>query len=244
VRCWAAEEAAVFSSLHAQGREPEPYEDSTQGGVDFLCTDGDVHVEVTSIDSEIAGERSGLSANPKQGEVQSFGFLTPTLWNRILTKTQQASALHLPVLLAITSERPAASLLFGEIGASQALVGEIQLEAPIGDDEAEISESTEYYRSAFITSKGEVGRLTRRIAGLLLVGLYHDQQTVTGVLNPAPNHPFSVYALPNVPFLRIAKWPPEGGTLSTEWVIGDKPRSDFSYECFSPTDEQLRSGMV
>lgn len=239
----ARAEAAVFALLLSQGCQPEVHEDPSDGGVDFVCAGGKFYVEVTNIHAEIAGDRSGLSATPIQGDVQWFDFLTPVLWKRVLKKTKQAAALQIPGLLAITSEHPAASLLFGEIGATQILVGETSIRIPLGDSEEEGGESTEYYRSAFVTSQGEPGQLTRRISGLLLVGAYYDELTVSGILNPAPSHHFNVHELPSVPFLRIAEWP-STGTITTEWVIGQKPRTRFPYECFVPTDEQLRSGSV
>ena len=62
-----------------------------------------------------------------------------------------------------------------------------------------------------------------RRSAILLIGVHGRESVVYGILHPEAAYPFNQGFLPEVPFIRIAKWPIVDGKIWTEWVIANPP---------------------
>ncbi|MDQ2774357.1 MAG: hypothetical protein M3Y57_05435 [Acidobacteriota bacterium] len=53
--------------------------------------------------------------------------------------------------------------------------------------------------------------------------------SVLGVLHPNPLYPLNIDAFPNIPFVKVDRWPVENGQIGIEWVLGQPCRRDFKH---------------
>ena len=74
---------------------------------------------------------------------------------------------------------------------------------------------------------------------ILLIWYGDEALFCSGLLHPAPNHPIDYRVFGRVPFVRVAKWPPEAEEIETEYVIGEVSEYKHPFSPIVLTDEEL-----
>jgi hypothetical protein len=131
----AEAEAAVFSWLRAEKREPRLFEKPGTGGPDYSCAPTGVKpflVEVTSLDSEMVAKRSGLPMEITGSGGSSYAQITEKLKAKAQDKGRQLSGQGMPTVLAIASDHAFASLLMSNLAAEYLMTSAPQIKVPFG----------------------------------------------------------------------------------------------------------------
>jgi hypothetical protein len=145
----------------------------------------------------------------------------------------------MPRVLAITTEHTLGDLLLGPLGARELLTGETKITARIGEPQPQIGWATDLRNSVFFRWKsGKVDACRTTISSVLLFAISPKMCSVVGVLHPAPMHVLPISVLPDVPFIRLTKWPPEKHMVETEWVIYHPRPAGFHYVPAALTDSE------
>lgn len=206
----------------------EPFEDLSEGGVDFKCLqNGKVfYVEVTCITIEKVTEKIGVPHN-LQGS-SGYSFLTRTFQYELSQKVKQCSCLGAPCLVAIgTFHSEGGGLCFSERGCERFLTGKPYLVTPFDSEKGETVgqsyQETELESAAFVrptkNKKGGIEIARCPISGVLLCDWYGGiSSNVVGVLHPSPNHFFDRELLPNIKFGKLKDGYEKNGILDVEWI--------------------------
>lgn len=210
----AQAEAVVFSWMLAEKLAPRLYENPDTGGPDFCATHSVTNrflVEVTSLDSEMVAERSGLAAEITGAGGKAFALITEKLKAKAQGKAKQLSGQGTPTVLAITSDHAFASILMDEGVAEYLMTSAPQINVPI--DGGQEYMSTDLKHSAFLRFTGLLNAVDapiiefslRSISAILLIAVGHRESQIVGLLHPDPVHFFDPQWLPTVPFVRFAE---------------------------------------
>jgi len=241
----AQAEAIVFSYLRSSNLKPSIAEDIASGGIDFLCepeNTGPFLIEVTSLSPEAVSERSGLP-NEIDEKVHAFSLITDKLQSAAAKKTKQLSGFPCPRVLGITLTHSNADALFNRLAAKSLLISDLKISVPIGQKAAETKEVTDLKKSAFLRiDKGKIVPIRQSISALLLISIFETEGSIRGVLHPSPAIPFDIAALPEVPFLRLRRWPPENDRLELEWILAHPDPATFHHVPVDLKDDELRKG--
>jgi hypothetical protein len=157
------------------------------------------------------------------------------------SKAHQVADYPIPRVLAITSEHIGADFLMGPYGAETLLTSDTEIEVPVGEPIGKSSIVTELKNSVFFRSKnGAVESCKRSISAILLIDINPDKAMIVGILHPDPIHEFNINHLPDVPFLRVKKWPLENNKIEIEWVIQRPKPAGFYHKEVKFRDDELR----
>ncbi len=227
----ALAEAITYQFLKTVGARPEINDKVGIGGPDFLCCasrfrrmpQDEFFVEATSLGLNAVTERSGLSSEmPKGISGRALGLVTENLCNKAKAKNRKFKNCIKPTVLAIVSSHLHGALLLDAHAAETALISGIHWRHEIGSEVADPNCYTDLKDSVFMRPgpNGSIEACRQNLSAILLISVYLDHSEVFGILHPEPKIPLNVALLPNLPFIRIAKWPVVDGKIWTEWVIG------------------------
>jgi hypothetical protein len=221
----AQAEAVMFSLLRAENHEPELFEDTGNGGPDFLCSSarGKFLMEVTSLDSETVSEESGLPMEIKGQGGGAFALITKKLQAKAKAKASQLGGQHYPGLVAIVSDHVFAGMLLDRPSAQYLMTSAPSHNVPLNGGPAYTS--TDFKHSAFYQMTGILDSsgvpiikpLRQSISGILLCAINPAETQVVGLLHPEAVRPFDPTLLPKIPFVR-AKAPFTADYIATEWI--------------------------
>jgi hypothetical protein len=234
----ATAEAIVFGVLQNLHARPEVNELPGTGGADFLCaaTGGSpifalrepdpssrFVVEVTSLDSASVSNRSHLPNEIVDGGGGAFDLITSAILAKAKKKIPQLKDHPMPRVLALVSSHAQVGALINTYAAQEVLVSRIQWRHEIGSNEVDRNEYTDLSMSVFMKpgANGTILPARQSISAILLIGVHGRDSVVYGILHPEAAYPFNQGFLPEVPFIRIAKWPIVDGKIWTEWVIAN-----------------------
>jgi hypothetical protein len=241
----AEAEAAVFSFLRQAGVNPQPDEDPSLGGLDFLCHPkdaGSFHVEVTSISIATVTKHSGLKHPIVANAAQGFSMITSQLLNEAVNKAPQLKGKPGARVLAICTQHQWGDILCGTRAAENLLAGDSKIVVPIGKGAVASYVALDLKNSAFFRfDKGRISVEPARqsISAILLIAFGPDGSSVVGLLHPAPAIPFDPSLLPKVPFVKVKTWP-LGANLSGEWVnLEPRPATAYHFP-IKLTDAELK----
>jgi hypothetical protein len=240
-------EAAIFSVLRSRFDKVIIAEDVKDGGADFLCEhEGtSVLVEVTALDSGGVERVSGLqNVVSTDGKASSFHLITAQLRYKAVEKASQMANHNGPRLLVICSEHIDSSLLMGITGAEFLMTSDQRISFPIGAPESLGSIETDLKDSVFFRLNADEGKLEscrRSISAIALCCLDGAGYSMVGLLHPDPVVPWPLGIIPHVPFVKLAKWPPQDNKLQIEWVINDPFPFRNHYWQIQIKDEELKS---
>lgn len=230
-------EAVMFAALRDLGLGPQLNESLSTGGADFVCQQGpdseEFVVEVTHLDRGSLATRSNVPDGPHSGSYHVRSIASKLL-GVARGKENQCEQSGLPAVLAIGTSHSSFRLLASHLQASDLLLGDSKI-GPTGPV-TELRESV-FCRPAPDGAGIEVAR--EAISGLLLIWYGQDCYYMTGLLHPVPKRPWDYRCMEHVPFIRFAKWPPENGTLETEWVIGQPTRFRSAFSQITLTNSEL-----
>jgi hypothetical protein len=189
----ARAEAVTFCLFEHLVDHIEIHEDESTGGPDFICSknDQDFLVEATSLSPESSADRSGIG-NEELLEGGVFSLVTEQLVGKAKSKARQMANQPVPRLLMMVSEHVANSALFGSMAVDSLLLGDYS--------------DGRMRAGAFVRFQDGIGAgipIRQSISGILLVGVYHDEVEVRGLLHPRPAQPFDPNLLRAVPFAEV-----------------------------------------
>lgn len=240
----AKAEAVMFSILRSKFSDVKIGEDVSKGGADFLCISEESKfiVEVTSLESDAVSRQSGLKNEiPENGAATWFKMITNKLRTKVSSKAGQVSGVDVPRILAITTEHMDGDILLGQRAAQFLLTSDTKIEVPINKPIDKVGLATDLKDSVFFRSKNGVLESCRKsISAILLVHTQADKCGMIGILHPDPAYQFSINLFPDVPFIRLKKWPPENNQIETEWVIHSPPRAAIYHQPIKFKDEELK----
>lgn len=221
----AVAEAIVFGMLQGLGVDPQINDDSPMGGADFLCCasrgplvnrtpSNQFMVEATSLSRDAVTGQSGIADEvPDEITGGAFGLLTKLILKKIWNKEAQLNSYAMPTVLAIVSSHFASPVLFSAYAAKIALVSGPHWRQKINSQEVDTTQYTDLQQSIFFKPgpNNTIFPCRKGISAVLLISVLGDKSEVWGILHPEANNPLSPTFLPNVPFVRVAKWPVENG---------------------------------
>lgn len=228
----AVAEAVVFGILQQFNVDPQINDDVKTGGADFICCPsrgplakrlpGDRFVvEATSLSPDAVTRRSKLpNAPPHEIGGRAVGLLMRSICNKAKSKATQLGGYPTPRVLAIASSHARIAVLFDDATAEWALEPPSYWTEEIGGSTEDGTEYNDLETSVFMKPgpNGTIVACRQSISAILLVAVHGNQSEVWGILHPEPAFPLNIGFLPDVPFVRIARWPVVDGKLSTEWV--------------------------
>jgi hypothetical protein len=219
----ARAEAAVFALLRTYFHlDPQPADDASTGGVDFICHKGKHEgfvVEVTSLNPDAVASRSGIPTTIEDDAGGPFRMATNQLHSKVCDKAPQLGDYPCPRVLVITSSHHA-SFLIGTQAAEFLLTSEPTITYQVGGP---TKLTTSSRRFAFFTPDTTF----KGISAVLLVALSDYQSSIVGLLYPEPAHKLNIEPFRDVPFLRLAEWPIVKGAIRTEWVVPSPESRNF-----------------
>lgn len=233
-------EAVVFGILQQLGLNPAIADAPGVGGADFLCTykPGVLSnlavpfvVEATTLDPDAVSRKSSWpNSVPDEISGGPFGLITDRIVERAAKKIPQLAKHPMPRVLAIASSHAGSSVLLDTLAARSVLRSEPKIIQPL--DGSPASQAVDIDNSAFLRWDDTGNIVTQResISAVLLVSIVGNRSLVLGVLHPAPHYPLDLDMLPNVPFVKIARWPLEGHKISVEWVLGQPSPRPFKHK--------------
>jgi hypothetical protein len=239
-------EAVVFQMLDQLCVDPHINDTVQFGGADFICN-GSYRspvlrrlatpnpqdrfvVEATSLDLDAVANRSGIPNEVEDGQGRAFSLLTHSVRNKAADKATQLANYDMPRVLAIASSHAGIATLFNTFAAQWCLVSNPKIMTPIGGGPA--TQITDLGSSVFLKTgpAGTIEVCRQSISAILLVSVHADRSCVCGILHPDPARTLNIRFLPNVPFIRITKWPIVDGSIETEWVIGEPEERLFRHQ--------------
>ena len=226
----ARAEAVIFAWLRQIGKNPTIYEKAGTGGIDFKChpaIGGEFLVEVTSFATKALSSASGLPTDLTHPSGRAYKMVTPELRLRVGKKMDQLSTGGIiPRILVITSEHPMSDLVFDRAGAVNLLVSDWTFCVPLSDPSA-VFHHTALENSVFFrndeTASANLVPCRCSASAVLLVCILPDGVRAVGVVHPEPAIPLDINALPEIPLLYFASWPPADGKLRPEWTLPSDP---------------------
>jgi hypothetical protein len=239
----ACTEAIVFRMLQTMHVRPEIHDQPQTGGPDFLCYcwRGPLHkplqqdrfvVEATSLSLDAVTDRSGIPNEvPDDISGGAYGLVTQNILNKAKAKAPQLANYPMPRVLAIGSNHAAIATLFNGATAKWALVSDPHWRHAIGSNVVDTAEYTDLDKSVFMRPgpNGTIEACRQSISAILLVAVHGDKSEVHGILHPEPAYPLNVEFLPEIPFVRISRWPINDGKIFTEWVVGSPSGHRFPH---------------
>lgn len=78
---------------------------------------------------------------------------------------------------------------------------------------------------------GTIVACRKSISAILLLAVYRDRFAVWGILHPEPARPMNIAYLPNVPFVRVSRWPIVDGEIGAG--VGHRPSLRLYCAAFS-----------
>ncbi len=238
-------EAVIFSLLRQTTENVTVNEDISTGGVDFFCEGADhtLFAETTSIGIKATEKRSGLY-NKIDPEIhaQAFSLITQTLRNRLSDKTTQLANQVAARILFLTSEHIFGDTLLG-VGAAKALfTGDLNIAFQIDSPDSQSTLETKLGNAAFFrfNSEGQIELCRTSISAVILCSIHSDKCNLVGLLNPKPTYPFPIEIFPQVPFIRLSRWPPTEKKLEMEWVIHEPISASIYHMPIELTNKELK----
>ena len=144
---------------------------------------------------------------------------------------RQQSKWRMPRVLAIVSSHIGAdALLSSPLAAESVLVSDGKISQPLGGGAA--SWITDLKSSAFLKGDPSTGKITAQrptISAVLLISVAGDRSSVLGILHPEPRYPLNIDAFPEIPFVKIRRWPIENGAIEIDWVVGQPSGRVFKH---------------
>ena len=221
----ARAEAVVFHFLKANLEDVRMQEDPETGGVDFQCQTSTAKfmVEVTCLEAESVTRKSGLKNEPPQNHSSGwYSDITQKLHRTVQNKVKQVSGYDCPRLLVIGCEHPQADMLLDTTDAEFLLTGKQRIPVvPFSNRVENRNLVTDLGNSVFFRYNRESGQLEScrcSISAILLFSIFGANVFVVGILHSDPVHKFPIEFLPEVPFVRLKKWPPENDMFEIEWI--------------------------
>jgi hypothetical protein len=232
----AQAEAVVFSFLRAEDLQPGPFEDVSAGGPDYLCSSASAKflVEVTSLDSEVVSEESGLPAEITGPGGGAFGLITNKLQAKVKAKASQLGGQSFPGILAIASDHAFAGMLLDRLAAEYLMTSAPQINVPVGGGPTytttDLKHSAFYHATGVLDASGVpiIKPFRQSVSAILLIATYPREIQVVGLLHPEAVRPLDPALLPKVPFLK-SKRPFSADRIATEWVQADDGRVAASF---------------
>jgi hypothetical protein len=238
-------EAILFSILRSTFSDIVIAEDISTGGVDFKCEadDSKFIVEVTSLEAESVVDQSGWKNKVEEnGAFNSFSMITHKLRTKASGKADQVSGADMPRILAITTEHSGGNFLLGPHAARTLLTSDTKIKVPINSPEFNAGLATDLKDSVFFRWKdGVVEACRQSISAILLISILSDKCLMVGILHPCPACVFPIQLFPEVPFVRLKKWPPDDHNIETEWVIHSPSMTEFLYRPITFKEDELRN---
>jgi hypothetical protein len=65
---------------------------------------------------------------------------------------------------------------------------------------------------------------------VLLASVAGDRSSVLGILHPEPYFALDISAFPEIPFVKIRRWPIENGAIGLDWVVGQPSGRQFKHQ--------------
>lgn len=241
----AIAEAIMFTSMQTLSYKVKILE-TNQGGVDFQCQslnslEEKFVIEVTSLNSDSVSKKSGLKNKiPTEKDGRSYDLINKLIWTKVSRKAKQMAEYPHPRVLAIFLNHFFVDLFFGRMPIGQLMTGKTKIQLPLDKPNRSAKnisylEEALFFRFGKNTKKIEACR--RSISAILLFFVDQNRSYLYGLLHPEPVIPFRIHYLPEVPFCRMAQWPPRNGILGVEWVV-HRP-SAFSVLHFEADPEQI-----
>jgi hypothetical protein len=239
----AMAEAIVFGMLQQLRLNPTIADEPGIGGGDFLCKYrpiifGDngswpLIVEATTLEPTAVERNSGWRNEvPDAITGGPFSMITERITARASSKVRQLSRHEMPRVLAIVSSHIGADALLSSILAAESvLVSDRKISQPIGGGKASVI--TDLAASAFLKGDPASGKISARrptISAVLLTSVAGDRSSVLGILHPEPRYPLDISAFPEIPFVRIRRWPIENGAIELDWVVGQPSGRHFKHQ--------------
>jgi hypothetical protein len=227
----AEAEAVVFSLLWSSEARPGVFEDTSDGGPDFVCRPDmarEFVVEVKSLSPDGVARRSCW---PKKGNGRvggAFKLDTFKLKNVAQRADRQLGHCASPRVLAIASSDESALVLM-DCHAVESLLVSDPVPSTRLDNPAMLA--TDLRNSVFI-KPGDAGRIVPclpHISAIWLVGIFGDQSRLVGALHPEPEIPFDPNLFPLIPYGRLRRWPVPDGRLGVEWTPGRREPAGFPH---------------
>lgn len=223
-------EAETRKLLSDYNIDVKPYEDLSQGGPDFLCTENSktFYVEVTCITIDIATKKTNLPPSyPKKPSTQYYGLLTKHILGELCNKTPQCSGLEQPCIIVITTLHPrAGARCFRKLACEDIMTGTPQIAMDIdvqkGHAVGEPYQTTDLRDSAFIRftkkANGTTEYARNPISAVLLCAFGQNPPMAYGLLHPNPNYPFDRDMLPRIEFCKLTPGCEKTNQLAVEWI--------------------------
>ncbi len=239
----ALAEAMVFGMLQQLQLKPTIEDEPGIGGADYLCTywpivftdlgAWELIVEATTLEPTAVERNSGWRNEVPDGITGGpFSMITERITARASDKVRQLSKYKMPRVLAIVSSHIGANaLLSSTLAAQNVLISDAKISQPIVGGLA--TQITDLKSSAFLRCNPATGKVISQrqsISAVLLVNVAGDRSSVLGILHPEPLYPLNVDAFPEIPFVKIQRWPVENGEIRTEWVLGQPSGRDFKHQ--------------
>jgi hypothetical protein len=241
----AKAEALLFSVLRDSFNTVNIAEDISNGGADFHCVSdsSEFILEVTSLEgNSVSNQSCWHDEAANNGEVFSFGMITPKLRSKVSDKAKQLSGVKMPRVLAITTEHDFGGVLLGTYAASSLLTDDDTIiETSVDNHKDETRLTTNLKNSVFFKFKnGSIEPCRRSISAILLVEIAANDCRIVGILHPDPVHVFPIENFPSVPFIRLKTWPIVDNIIETEWVVHSPSPASLKYKCIELKDEELK----
>ena len=212
----AIAEAVAWDWLAHRVHSIELAYDPARRSPDFKCTSdrGAFFVEVTNVSRPAMTEAMGLEDFETSPSLKHFRLPADRLHQDLLKKAKQGVGLDAAYLVFLTTLHGHASMrMTNRSYAATLLHSEEFLTADFDAEQGCVvggfRSTVDFNRAAFTRSKTLNG-VRAHVSGALLgpFGLYPNDVTVLGILNPEATHPFDRRALPDAPFAQFREWPP------------------------------------
>ena len=238
-------EAITFAMLRTNGYNPDLKEDTSSGGVDFVCNPNsreEFVVEATHLEDDAIERVSGMKNEISSGR---FSFVTSLLRQKASAKAKQLSNYRCPRVLVIGSTHTMAPLLFDHMAVEWLSSSEPAISVPIGEPDPNVSEVTDLKESLFFRpdGKGGIEPCRQSISAVLLSMIGRDGECIVyGALHPDAARPLPTNRLRDIPFARVHPWPPKDGLIQVEWVVSSPTACRMQVDPVTLTETELRRG--
>ena len=218
------------------------YEDSTDGGPDFICRKNSelFCVEATCLTIKQLCRATGLDHHHSQG-YQAYGQITQCIKRAAINKAKQcAKAKDKPTILLIGTLHEQASTICIQYDTSEFILTSapsVYAEFDPYSEKSEIAtprEIVDFHNSAFLKPIDMGGiysikEVRRSISAIIICGLGNIRYPIiknkiyslpiNGVLNPSPQREFKPQLLPNIPFCTLIR---ENNKIRYQWLLHDQ----------------------